>query len=55
MYNDMLIYERAYLTFLERYEGLGKLVQNSLWIKYLAFYVHSYDSKMTHLLTQCSI
>ena len=30
MYNDMLIYERAYLTFLERYEGLETLLQNSL-------------------------
>ena len=30
MYTDMLIYERTYLTFLERYEGLKKLLQNSL-------------------------
>ena len=29
MYNGMLIYERAYLTFLEPYEGLEKLLQDS--------------------------
>ena len=29
MYTGMLIYERAYLIFLERYEGLEKLLQNS--------------------------